>query len=97
MIDILIYTHVSSVFFYLRLLIQFVNDSSAPTWHGYFYTTLLLVCTCVQTLILQKYFHVCFVTGMRLRTAIVGAVYRKVSGLLIAKMSVTWSNTVASQ
>uniref|UniRef100_A0A8C1I4P1 Multidrug resistance-associated protein 1 n=1 Tax=Cyprinus carpio carpio TaxID=630221 RepID=A0A8C1I4P1_CYPCA len=60
-----------------RLLIQFVNDSSAPTWHGYFYTTLLLVCTCVQTLILQKYFHVCFVTGMRLRTAIVGAVYRK--------------------
>ncbi|XP_051994835.1 multidrug resistance-associated protein 1 isoform X4 [Xyrauchen texanus] len=61
----------------LRLLIQFVNDSSAPSWHGYFYTTLLFVCTCVQTLILQKYFHVCFVTGMRLRTAIVGAVYRK--------------------
>uniref|UniRef100_A0A8C1FTL6 Multidrug resistance-associated protein 1 n=1 Tax=Cyprinus carpio carpio TaxID=630221 RepID=A0A8C1FTL6_CYPCA len=61
----------------LRLLIQFVNDSSAPDWHGYFYTTLLFVCTCVQTLILQKYFHVCFVTGMRLRTAIVGAVYRK--------------------
>ncbi|XP_066498772.1 multidrug resistance-associated protein 1 [Hoplias malabaricus] len=61
----------------LRLLIQFVNDSSAPYWRGYFYTALLFVCTCVQTLILQKYFHVCFVTGMRLRTAIVGAVYRK--------------------
>ncbi|MCI4384808.1 hypothetical protein PGIGA_G00042930 [Pangasianodon gigas] len=61
----------------LRLLIQFVNDSSAPSWHGYFYTALLFVCTCVQTLILQRYFHVCFVTGMRLRTAIVGAVYRK--------------------
>ncbi|KAI4887709.1 hypothetical protein NFI96_025031, partial [Prochilodus magdalenae] len=61
----------------LRLLIQYVNDSSAPTWHGYFYTALLFVCACVQTLILQKYFHVCFVTGMRLRTAIVGAVYRK--------------------
>ncbi|XP_073695376.1 multidrug resistance-associated protein 1 isoform X1 [Garra rufa] len=61
----------------LRLLIQFVNDSSAPSWHGYFYTALLFFCTCVQTLILQKYFHVCFVTGMRLRTAIVGAVYRK--------------------
>uniref|UniRef100_A0AAR2JQY6 ABC transmembrane type-1 domain-containing protein n=1 Tax=Pygocentrus nattereri TaxID=42514 RepID=A0AAR2JQY6_PYGNA len=61
----------------LRLLIQFVNDSSAPSWHGYFYTALLFICTCVQTLILQKYFHVCFVTGMRLRTAIIGAVYRK--------------------
>ncbi|KAG7239908.1 hypothetical protein INR49_028169 [Caranx melampygus] len=30
-----------------------------------------------ESLILQKYFHVCFVTGMRLRTAIIGAVYRK--------------------
>uniref|UniRef100_A0AAY4BSN2 Multidrug resistance-associated protein 1 n=1 Tax=Denticeps clupeoides TaxID=299321 RepID=A0AAY4BSN2_9TELE len=61
----------------LRLLIRFVNDGSAPYWQGYFYTSLLFVCTCVQTLILQRYFHVCFVTGMRLRTAIVGAVYRK--------------------
>uniref|UniRef100_A0A6Q2YTH2 Multidrug resistance-associated protein 1 n=1 Tax=Esox lucius TaxID=8010 RepID=A0A6Q2YTH2_ESOLU len=61
----------------LRLLIQFVNDSNAPSWQGYFYTALLFVCTCFQTLILQKYFHVCFTTGMRLRTAIVGAVYRK--------------------
>ncbi|KAM4531012.1 multidrug resistance-associated protein 1 isoform 2-T2 [Odontesthes bonariensis] len=61
----------------LRLLIQFVNDSSAPSWQGYFYTALLFICTCVQSLILQRYFHVCFVSGMRLRTAIIGAVYRK--------------------
>ncbi|XP_056257731.1 multidrug resistance-associated protein 1 [Seriola aureovittata] len=61
----------------LRLLIRFVNNSSAPYWQGYFYTALLFICTCVQSLILQKYFHVCFVSGMRLRTAIIGAVYRK--------------------
>ncbi|XP_047426931.1 multidrug resistance-associated protein 1 [Mugil cephalus] len=61
----------------LRLLIRFVNDSSAPSWQGFFYTFLLFVCTCVQSLILQRYFHVCFVSGMRLRTAIIGAVYRK--------------------
>ncbi|XP_072225794.1 multidrug resistance-associated protein 1 isoform X2 [Leuresthes tenuis] len=61
----------------LRLLIRFVNDSSAPSWQGYFYTALLFLCTCVQSLILQRYFHVCFVSGMRLRTAIIGAVYRK--------------------
>uniref|UniRef100_A0A8C3AGT5 Multidrug resistance-associated protein 1 n=1 Tax=Cyclopterus lumpus TaxID=8103 RepID=A0A8C3AGT5_CYCLU len=61
----------------LRLLIRFVNNSSAPYWHGYFYAALLFICTCVQSLILQKYFHVCFVSGMRLRTAIIGAVYRK--------------------
>ncbi|KAJ4932488.1 hypothetical protein JOQ06_010909, partial [Pogonophryne albipinna] len=61
----------------LRLLIRFVNDSSAPAWRGFFYTALLFMCTCVQSIILQKYFHVCFVSGMRLRTAIIGAVYRK--------------------
>ncbi|XP_017294825.1 multidrug resistance-associated protein 1 isoform X1 [Kryptolebias marmoratus] len=61
----------------LRLLIRFVNDSSAPSWQGFFYTALLFFCTCVQSLILQRYFHVCFVSGMRLRTAIIGAVYRK--------------------
>uniref|UniRef100_A0A7N8XQL6 Multidrug resistance-associated protein 1 n=1 Tax=Mastacembelus armatus TaxID=205130 RepID=A0A7N8XQL6_9TELE len=61
----------------LRLLINFVNNSSAPSWQGYFYTALLFICTCVQSLILQKYFHVCFITGMRLRTAVIGAVYRK--------------------
>lgn len=61
-----------------RLLINFVNNSGAPSWQGYFYTSLLFVCTTVQSLVLQKYFYVCFVSGMRLRTAIIGAVYRKV-------------------
>lgn len=61
-----------------RLLIHFVTDSSAPSWQGFFYTALLFICTSVQSLILQRYFHVCFVSGMRLRTAIIGAVYRKV-------------------
>ncbi|XP_068192205.1 multidrug resistance-associated protein 1 isoform X2 [Antennarius striatus] len=61
----------------LRLLIHFVKDDNAHPWQGYFYTALLFICTCVQSLILQKYFHVCFTSGMRLRTAIIGAVYRK--------------------
>lgn len=61
-----------------RLLIRFVSDPAAPAWHGYFFTALLFLCTCLQSLVLQKYFHVCFVSGMRLRTAIIGAVYRKV-------------------
>ncbi|XP_056392341.1 multidrug resistance-associated protein 1 isoform X2 [Hyla sarda] len=61
----------------LKLLIQFVGDKNAPDWHGYLYTGLLFVCACLQTLILHKYFHICFVTGMRLKTAIIGLVYRK--------------------
>uniref|UniRef100_A0A673A0R2 Multidrug resistance-associated protein 1 n=1 Tax=Sphaeramia orbicularis TaxID=375764 RepID=A0A673A0R2_9TELE len=61
----------------LMLLIHFVNNSNTPSWQGFFYTALLFICTCVQSLILQQYFHVCFVSGMRLRTAVIGAVYRK--------------------
>ncbi|XP_068605615.1 multidrug resistance-associated protein 1 [Brachionichthys hirsutus] len=61
----------------LRLLIHFVKDTSAHSWQGYFYTALLFLSTCLQSLILQKYFQVCFISGMRLRTAIIGAVYRK--------------------
>ncbi|KAG8432958.1 hypothetical protein GDO86_017284 [Hymenochirus boettgeri] len=61
----------------LQLLINFVGDPSAPDWHGYLYTFLLFFCACLQTIILHKYFHICFVTGMRLKTAVVGLVYRK--------------------
>ncbi|XP_051488019.1 multidrug resistance-associated protein 1 isoform X7 [Apus apus] len=61
----------------LELLINFVNNKAAPNWQGYFYTGLLFVCACLQTLILHQYFHICFVTGMRLKTAIVGVIYRK--------------------
>ncbi|XP_042161527.1 ATP-binding cassette sub-family C member 3 isoform X2 [Oncorhynchus tshawytscha] len=37
-----------------------------------------MFCTAfLQTLILHQHFQYCFVTGMRLRTAIIGAIYRK--------------------
>ncbi|KAM9305127.1 multidrug resistance-associated protein 1 [Gastrophryne carolinensis] len=61
----------------LKFLIRFVGDKNAPNWQGYLYTALLFLCACLQTLILHQYFHICFVTGMRLKTAIVGLVYRK--------------------
>uniref|UniRef100_A0A8C6HRG8 Multidrug resistance-associated protein 1 n=1 Tax=Mus spicilegus TaxID=10103 RepID=A0A8C6HRG8_MUSSI len=61
----------------LELIINFVNDREAPDWQGYFYTALLFVSACLQTLALHQYFHICFVSGMRIKTAVVGAVYRK--------------------
>uniref|UniRef100_A0A8C2SF61 Multidrug resistance-associated protein 1 n=1 Tax=Capra hircus TaxID=9925 RepID=A0A8C2SF61_CAPHI len=60
-----------------RLLINFVNDKKAPEWQGYFYTALLFISACLQTLVLHQYFHICFVSGMRIKTAVIGAVYRK--------------------
>ncbi|XP_029326361.1 multidrug resistance-associated protein 1 isoform X2 [Mus caroli] len=61
----------------LELIINFVNDREAPDWQGYLYTALLFVSACLQTLALHQYFHICFVSGMRIKTAVVGAVYRK--------------------
>ncbi|KAM4829793.1 multidrug resistance-associated protein 1 isoform 2-T2 [Thomomys bottae] len=61
----------------LKLLIAFMNDPQAPDWQGYFYTVLLFVSACLQTLLLHQYFHICFVSGMRIKTAVIGAVYRK--------------------
>uniref|UniRef100_A0A8C2SIC2 Multidrug resistance-associated protein 1 n=1 Tax=Capra hircus TaxID=9925 RepID=A0A8C2SIC2_CAPHI len=61
----------------MMLLINFVNDKKAPEWQGYFYTALLFISACLQTLVLHQYFHICFVSGMRIKTAVIGAVYRK--------------------
>ncbi|XP_036923546.1 multidrug resistance-associated protein 1 [Sturnira hondurensis] len=75
----------------LKLLISFVNDKQAPDWQGYFYTVLLFVCACLQTLVLHQYFHICFVSGMRIKTAVIGAVYRKA---LVITNSARKSSTV---
>lgn len=75
-----------------RLLINFVNDKKAPDWQGYFYTALLFVSACLQTLVLHQYFHICFVSGMRIKTAVIGAVYRKVgSASTFLLLGLNWS------
>ncbi|XP_064419000.1 canalicular multispecific organic anion transporter 1 [Latimeria chalumnae] len=61
----------------LKLLVSFTEDSSVYTWRGYVYTVLLFVVALFQSLILQQYFQRCFVLGMRVRTAIMAAVYKK--------------------
>ncbi|KAF5918368.1 hypothetical protein HPG69_011808 [Diceros bicornis minor] len=75
----------------LKLLINFVNDKKAPDWQGYFFTALLFLSSCLQTLVLHQYFHICFVSGMRVKTAVVGAVYRKA---LVITNSARRSSTV---
>ncbi|KAL0984010.1 hypothetical protein UPYG_G00135860 [Umbra pygmaea] len=61
----------------LRLLISFTKQQGAPTWWGYALAFLMFFTAFIQTLILHQHFQYCFVTGMRLRTAIIGAIYRK--------------------
>ncbi|XP_053980762.1 multidrug resistance-associated protein 1 isoform X1 [Hylaeus volcanicus] len=60
----------------LRLLIRFI-DERETMWKGYFYAVLLLVTAILQTLILSQYFHRMFLVGLRMRTALIAAIYRK--------------------
>ncbi|XP_078692715.1 multidrug resistance-associated protein 1-like isoform X6 [Branchiostoma floridae x Branchiostoma belcheri] len=61
----------------LKLLISFTKDKSIFSWKGYVYAVLLLLVAIIQSLVLHQYFHGCFVMGMRLRTVIISAVYKK--------------------
>ncbi|XP_059804131.1 ATP-binding cassette sub-family C member 3 isoform X2 [Hypanus sabinus] len=75
----------------LNVLISFIKNPEARTWWGYGIAILMFIATALQTLLLHQHFHYCFVTGMRLRTAIVGAIYRK---SLIITNSAKRSSTV---
>nr|CAB3219629.1 multidrug resistance-associated protein 1-like [Phallusia mammillata] len=60
----------------LSALIAYTTNN-APVWQGYLLAVLLFVTAIVQSIVLQQYFHVCFVAGMRLRSAVVASVYKK--------------------
>jgi hypothetical protein len=64
-----------------RLLISFVEGKES-LWKGYLYAVLMLAVACLQTLILSQYFHRMFLVGLRIRTALISAIYRKVRDLL---------------
>ncbi|XP_059509838.1 ATP-binding cassette sub-family C member 3 [Stegostoma tigrinum] len=61
----------------LNMLISFIKSQESRTWWGYSISFLMFLSAALQTLILHQHFQYCFVTGMRLRTAIIGAIYRK--------------------
>ena len=61
------------------MLIGFVSRPSEeePAWHGYFIAAMFFVTACVQSIMLNYYFNVMFVIGMRVRTSLISAIYRK--------------------
>uniref|UniRef100_A0A8C2XRX4 Uncharacterized protein n=1 Tax=Cyclopterus lumpus TaxID=8103 RepID=A0A8C2XRX4_CYCLU len=61
----------------LKLMVSFTQDPSRFAWEGYLYAVLLLLVAILQSLVLQQYFQRCFVLGMKVRTAITAAVYKK--------------------
>ncbi|KAL7855414.1 hypothetical protein AOLI_G00190180 [Acnodon oligacanthus] len=61
----------------LKVMISFTQDKSTYMWQGYIYAVLLVLVTFLQSVFLQQYFHRCFILGMKVRTAIMAAVYKK--------------------
>jgi len=61
----------------LKFLISFVKDKEEYVWKGYFFAILLTITALVQTIFLGQYFQRMFIVGMRIRTAMVSAIYRK--------------------
>ncbi|CRL00438.1 CLUMA_CG013703, isoform B [Clunio marinus] len=60
----------------LRMLINFI-EGGQPAWRGYLYAGLLFGIASTQTLFLAQYFHRMFIVGLRIRTALISAIFRK--------------------
>ncbi|KAG8537620.1 hypothetical protein GDO81_024206, partial [Engystomops pustulosus] len=60
-----------------RLLLDRLKDSTVPTWQSFFIAVLLLICPCFQSIFLHQHDYLCYVIGMRIRSAVIGSVYEK--------------------
>ncbi|XP_069836112.1 ATP-binding cassette sub-family C member 2-like [Dendropsophus ebraccatus] len=61
----------------LKLMVSFTSNPEEYQWKGFFYAILLFITAVIQSLCLQQYFQGCFVLGMRVRTVLTAAVYKK--------------------
>ncbi|XP_053533876.1 multidrug resistance-associated protein 1 isoform X3 [Ictalurus punctatus] len=61
----------------LSLLLDVVRDKDAPLWKGYLFAFSMFLVSCLQSLCNHQYMYSCFTVGMRVKTAIMGLVYRK--------------------
>ena len=61
-----------------RLMINYVDDPEEAAYKGYVYAALMFAAAGLQSILLHQYFHRCYVVGMRIRTAVIAAVYQKV-------------------
>uniref|UniRef100_A0A6Q2X6E6 ABC-type glutathione-S-conjugate transporter n=1 Tax=Esox lucius TaxID=8010 RepID=A0A6Q2X6E6_ESOLU len=62
----------------LSLLLGFMHDEDSPLWKGYMFAFLMFLLSSLQSLFNHQYMYSCFTVGMRVKTAVMGLVYRKV-------------------
>ena len=59
------------------LLLGFIGRDDEEGWKGYFYAFLLVLATLVTVLTRAQSMHIVYITGVRVKTALMCAVYRK--------------------
>lgn len=61
----------------LEFITYVPNPDQEPMWRGFLYAALLFLVASTQTLFLSQYFQRMFLVGLRIRTALVGSIYKK--------------------
>jgi ATP-binding cassette, subfamily C (CFTR/MRP), member 1 len=56
---------------------SYASDEPEPAYFGIVIAISMFLTTVCQTMFLHQYFQRCFMTGMRLRSALVTAIYQK--------------------
>lgn len=60
----------------LKFIINFA-ESGDHMWKGIFYACVLLLSTSTQTIFLGRYFYVMYAVGVRIKSSLTSAIYRK--------------------
>lgn len=61
----------------MKWVTSYTSDEPQPTYRGVFIAVAMFVTAICQTMFLHQYFQRCFMTGMRLRAALVTSIYQK--------------------
>ena len=61
-----------------RLMISFIHEKDEPTWHGYLFAVLMFVVAFVQSIIRHQFTYRYLVVGMKVNSALVASIYKKV-------------------
>ena len=61
----------------LNRLIKFLRDDSAPLSHGLVLVFVVTISQILMSITLRHYFYKCYACGLRIRTAVVMAIYKK--------------------
>jgi len=67
------------------MLIEFVKNRSPYVWHGYMYAAGMFCSSVFGVMCTHHNYNIAYTTGLRVRTALTSAIYRKVqlvSGIL---------------